>query len=339
MDFLSRQAEGRWLAARERLATWLATEPENIALCENATAGMNEVAGWFPLGINDEVLLNNHEYGAVKRIWQRRCLHAEALLRVVTIPIPCSSRSQIVEAILSACTERTKLVVLSHITSPTAIRLPVEVIASELKKRRIACCIDGPHALLQERVKLPEIDCDFYTASCHKWLCAPLGSGFVYVAPRWHSQVRPLRLSWGRLNPNKPQSWSEELIWTGSRDMSAQLAIPAALDFFAQLDLEQIDLRNHALACYARERLISLPGAEPITPQGREWFGWMVAVSLPPGSYSTLQQRLWERHQIEVPIVEFEGRTLVRVSCHLYNCLQDIDKLHKALLCELPSSA
>ena len=341
MDFLARKLEPLWFDARFKLAVWLGTRPENIAFCENATAGMNEIAAWFPLSEGDEVLMNDHEYGAVRRIWKRRCEESGAKLVEVTLPLPLTDPQQITDAILAGCTERTRLVILSHITSPTAIILPVEVICPLLRERGIASCIDGPHAVLQETFKLYNLQCDFYTASCHKWLCAPIGSGFVYVDPRWHGQFKPARLSWGRLKPALPEVWSDELLWTGTRDYSAYLTIPYAIEFFGRLDREKLDARNHELACYARRRLCELPGAEPVTPEDREWFGWMVGVWLPSNynRYESLQQRLWERYKIEVPIVHFAGRYLVRVSCHLYVSTHDIDTLVRCLQQELQVSS
>jgi isopenicillin-N epimerase len=340
MDWLARQMEPEWFQARFKLAVWLGTQPDNIAFCENATAAMNEIAAWFPLSDGDEVLLNDHEYGAVKRIWQRRCSQDNAKLVEVVLPLPLRDPHQIVEAIVARCTERTRLVVASHITSPTAIKLPVEELCAALRERGIATCIDGPHALLQEQVKLNRLKCDFYTASCHKWLCAPLGSGFVYVDPKWHALFQSARLSWGRLLPHLPEAWSHELLWTGSRDYSAFLTVPAAIDFFNKFDCQKLDERNHALACYARRQLLSIAGSEPVTPEGRQWFGWMVGVWLPhcDYDYSVLQKRLWEEYKIEVPIVKFAGHYLVRVSTHLYNSTHDIDFLVRAIRRELSRS-
>jgi isopenicillin-N epimerase len=296
---------------------------------------MNDVAHSFPLSADDEVLINDHEYGAVQRIWRRKCQQVGARLVTVQLPLSATLPDQITKTILEAVTARTKLVIVSHITSPTAIILPVQQLCAQLKQRGVPICIDGPHALLQQPFKLHTLECDFYTASCHKWLCAPLGSGFVYVAPPWQAKFAASRLSWGRLQPAQPQSWSDEMLWTGTRDYSAYLCVPKAIDFFQQLDWHWIDQRNHALACYAREQISRMPGAEAVTPEGREWFGWMVAVWLPEGDHSTLQRRLWERYRIEVPIVHFANRWLVRMSCHLYNTSADIDRLQQALKREL----
>lgn len=338
MDFFARQVAPLWLDARFQLATWLGTQAENLAFCENATAGMNELAGWFPLSEGDEVLLTDHEYGAVHRIWQRRCAAVGARLVIAELPMPFESQQQIVDAITGRLSPRTKLAVVSHITSPTAVRLPVEDICRQLRASHVASCVDGPHALLQERVQLMRLGCDFYTASCHKWLCAPVGSGFVYADPKWHPSINPLRLSWGRLPPQRPEHWTDELLWSGTRDFSAYLTVPHAIRFFQRFDIQKLDQRNHALARFARQQLSQLRGAEPVTPEGREWFGWLVAVWLPPVDpqiLSGLQQRLWENYRIEVPIVHFRNRYLVRVSCHCYNSTHDIDYLVHALNREL----
>lgn len=339
MDILARETEPAWQIARDRLAAWLGGRPECMALSENATVAMNEIASWFPLDAGDEVLLTDHEYGAVRRIWERRSAKSSAVLRTATLPMPFDEPQRIVDAILSACTERTRIVVFSHITSPTAVILPVAEICSKLRERGIASCIDGPHALLQESIHLEDLGCDFYTASCHKWLCAPLGSGFVYVHPRWTERIEPLRMSWGRLPPGRPMNWTDELTWIGTRDYSPYMTIPAAIDFFEGLGREWLEERNFALACYARRVLCDSLRTQAVTPESRHWMGWMAAVWLPPGDHSGLQQTLWNSYRIEVPIVHFNERYLVRVSCHLYNTTQDIDRLARALQNELSAAA
>ncbi|MCA9165972.1 MAG: aminotransferase class V-fold PLP-dependent enzyme, partial [Planctomycetales bacterium] len=181
-------------------------------------------------------------------------------LKTVSIPLPLREPEDIVTALVNHCSPATRLLVVSHITSPTAIVFPIAEICEAFKALNVPVCVDGPHAILQERFKLHTLGCDFYTASCHKWLCAPLGSGFVYAAPQWHDSFQPARLSWGRIQPATPEHWSDELLWTGTRDYSAFLSIPYALEFFEQFDLDRLEIRNHALARYARTRLLEIPG-------------------------------------------------------------------------------
>ncbi len=331
MDFFVRQLAPAWENARRRLAKFVGTNETNLVFQANATAAMNVVAGSLPLTAGDEVLLTDHEYGAVFRIWERACRRAGAKVQTVTLPLPLESAEQVTAAIVAALTPRTRLVVVSHITSPTAITLPVNAICHAARERGIPVGIDGPHAVAQLDLRLDEIDCDFYTASCHKWLSAPFGSGFLFVHPRWQSHVEPPLLSWGLLSPNKPQAWWEEFFWSGTADPSAFLAIPAAIDFLEQVGLPAFRARTHELARYARRRLVELTGLTPIVPDSAAWYGSMAHVPLPPGDAPQLQRTLWERHKIEVPIVAWNGGRYIRVSCHLYNNTTHIDRLIDAL--------
>ncbi|HEY3395838.1 MAG TPA: aminotransferase class V-fold PLP-dependent enzyme, partial [Lacipirellulaceae bacterium] len=258
---------------------------------------------------------------------------------IAQLPRQLESADQVVDAIFRAATERTRLLVVSHITSPTAIILPVQKIADEARRRGIAMCIDGPHAPAQAPVALDELACDFYTASLHKWVSAPLGSGFLYVAPRWQERVRTPVLSWGRVSPTKPVAWWEEFVWTGTRDPSAYLAAPAAIELLERVGLARFRARTHWLARYARERLVELIGLRPHVPDSEEWYGSMASVPLPPGDARALQNALWQRHGIEVPVVEHNGERSIRVSCHLYNRTSDVDGLVSALGALLRSDA
>ncbi len=342
MDFFVRQFEPAWLAARDRLAGLVGTSGGNLIFADNATAAMNVVADALPLAAGDEVLLNDHEYGAVLRIWQRACAKAGAAVKVVELPLPFRSSTETTDAIFAAVTPRTRLIVVSHITSPTAVTLPVEQICGRARAVGIAVAIDGPHAIAQLPLAIDALGCDFYAASCHKWLSAPFGSGFLYAAPKHQSLIRPPVLSWGRIPPTKIESWSDEFVWTGTRDPSAYLSIPAAIDFLDGVGFEAFRARTHWLAQYSRRKLVELTDCEPIVPDSAEWYGTMAHVPLPPprrpsqppaadsggGSVpSALQRAIWRDLHIEVPIVEFRGDRYIRVSCHLYNDTADIDRL------------
>ncbi len=332
MDFFVRQFEPAWLESRSHLARFVGTAPDNLVFVENSTAGMNVVAATVPLRAGDEVLLTNHEYGAVQRIWRRACQMAGAAEPVTaTLPINFETAEQVVDAIFSSATDHTRLVVVSHITSPTAIILPVQEICEEARRRGIAVCIDGPHAPAQVPIVLDQLPCDFYTASLHKWLSAPLGSGFLFVAPHWQDRVRTPVLSWGRVAPTKPTAWWEEFVWTGTRDSSAYLAAPAAIELLDRVGPARFRARTHSLARYARQRLVELVGIEPHVPDSEKWYGSMASVQLPPGDARALQTDLWQKHRIEVPVVDHNGERSIRVSCHLYNDRNDIDRLVDAL--------
>lgn len=332
MDFFLRIMEPAWRAARDKLAEFVATSPENLAFVENATYGMNVVARSFRLDKDEEVLLTDHEYGAVKRIWERSCAEQGAQVRVARLPWPMDSADEIVDSILQAITPRTRLLIVSHVTSPTAVTLPVARLIPLVRARGIAVCVDGPHAPAYTDLNLDNLQCDYYVASCHKWLSAPLGSGFLFVAPQRQSSIRSPLLSWGRLLPDVPVKWYEEFIWTGTRDPSPYLSLPAALDFLQnRVGLRNFRERTHSLARSARQQIGERFGTTPMIPDGPEWYGSMAHVPLPPGDHSLLQRTLWERYKIEVPIISWAERRFVRVSCHLYNDQNDLDRLLEAL--------
>lgn len=338
MDFYLRQMEPALDAAAEKLGRFFGADGNDLLFCDNATVAMNIVADSFPLHPGDEVLFTNQEYGAVMRIWRRACDRAQANIVVQPMPRPVTSAEEQVAGLLAGVTERTKLIVVSHITSPTAVIFPVEAICREAKKRGVPVCIDGPHALAMIDVNLRKLDCDFYCASGHKWLSAPFGSGFLFVAKRWQQKLSPPVMSWGGSLSGRPAHWQDEFRWLGTRDPAPFLAMPTAIEFLGQFGLEEFRSQTHELARYARQRIAELTGLEPPIPDSREWYGSMIALPLRPngpapkqGIRDQLQNPLWEKHGIEIPIVHWHGERLIRVSCHLYNTREHIDRLCDAL--------
>lgn len=331
MDFFFRQFEPAWREARRQLARFLGSSDDNLVFVENATVAMNIVAESCLLQPGDEVVLTDHEYGAVRRIWDRRCAAVGATLKIAKLPRRFESSDQVVDCLASQWNKATKLLVVSHITSPTAITLPVESICRRASARGVTVCIDGPHAVAQLPLELDQLGCGYYTASCHKWLSAPFGSGFLYVSPQFQQAVRPLTLSWGRLPPAELPNWTDEFCWSGTRDPSPYFAIPAAIQFLEEVGWNAFRDRTRHLARYARERLVERFSGTPMTSDDPAWHTCMAHVPIPTKEASKLQGALWEKYQMEVPIVEFQQRCFVRVSCHLYTRKTDIDQLVAAL--------
>jgi isopenicillin-N epimerase len=347
MDFLVRRLEGHLEEVRDRLGRLIGTRSDDLLLVDNATFAMNIVANSFALGSGDEVLATNHEYGAVVRIWRKRTSQVGARLVVQKLPEEFVEPEEIAETFLAGVTERTKLIVVSHITSPTALLLPVEEICRRAKVRGIPVCIDGPHALAAVPLDLDRLGCDFYCASGHKWLSAPFGSGFLYVNPRWKKILRPLVVSWGQSLGGRPLSWQDEFVWSGTRDPSSNLAIPAAIDFFEREagGFDAFRTASRSLVDYTRRKIAAITGLEPIARDIVKWCPTMLSLPLPesvgeapaPNQIHPLQAALWERHRIEVLVTNWSGRRYLRVSCHLYNDAGDIDRLAGALRDLLPS--
>lgn len=340
MEFFVQQLEPAWFQARDRMAQLVNATPDHLALVDNATYAMNVVAESFPLAGGDEVLLTNHEYGAVQRIWDRACERSGATKRTVSLESthgPTAATpwirdpQELVDRIAASFSPRTRLLVVSHITSPTALILPIEAIVAAARERGVAVCVDGPHAVAQLPLDLDAMGCDFYCASCHKWLCGPFGTGFVYAAPQWHDQMQPPLLSWGRLDPETPQNWVEELLWSGTRDYSGFMALPAAIDFFDQVGWDAFRERTHWLAKFAAEQLRAVYGQAALAEPFDQWYGAMAHWPLPDGPAQPLQRELRDAHGIEAPIVSFANRRWVRVSCHLYNDSEQVTKLVQTL--------
>ena len=347
--------------ATATLASFLGTSRNNLVFVENSTFAMNIVAASTQLSPGDEVLVTDHEYGAVTRLWKRVCQAAGA--RVVTIDVPVTVdalptgssgdtvASLITDAILDATTDRTKLLVVSHVSSPTAIRLPFESICPAARERGIATCVDGPHAIAMLPVDLKRIDCDFYTASCHKWLSAPFGSGFLYVSPRQQKHLRPAIVSWGGSVGGRQPSWRDEFVWLGTRNPAAFLAVADAVRFVETPATEFVSseppgrstldtYRAHAasLLAEARKRITELTQLEtPFHPSLTEGVT-MTALPLPPsdaeiahGKPDPLQVTLRNEFQIETPIVRWRDHRFIRVSTQLYNSIDDVTRLADTL--------
>jgi isopenicillin-N epimerase len=239
--------------------------------------------------------------------------------------------SDIVDAIWSGVNQKTRLIVLSHITSATAITLPVEEVCQRASQVGVPVCIDGPHAVAQLPLALDTLGCDYYVASCHKWLCGPLGSGFIYARPEHHARLTPLVQSWGRVMPAQPVCWSDEFMWTGTRDFSPLLALAQTVDFWTPARLQTYRDYSRTLAEYARERLAPLTDRTPLLEHDSERYRSMAHMPLPSGPTHELQRLLWEKHRIEIPVIEWQGERYIRVSCHLYNEAAQIDRLIAAL--------
>ncbi|MDZ4687592.1 MAG: aminotransferase class V-fold PLP-dependent enzyme [Planctomycetaceae bacterium] len=340
MDFFLRRLEPALDEAAATLGRFIGAGPRDLVFVENATAAMNIVAESVLLDPGDEVLLNDHEYGAVRRIWQRACDRRHARVTCATIPTPIGAVDDVIGPLFDAVTPQTKLIVVSHVTSPTAIVFPVEEICRQARERGIPVCIDGPHAIAMRPVNLREIGATFYCASLHKWLSAPFGSGFLHVERAWQSKLVVPELSWGRSLSGRNHRWQDEWNWQGTRDPAPFLAVPAAIAFLEREGIETFRRHGHHLAQIARQRLQALfPDGQPLTADDEAWYGTMVTIPLgdgpslrtAPNAWDPWQQTLWERHHIEIPFVDWHGRRHIRVSAHLYNTVEDVERLCAAL--------
>ena len=342
MEFFVRRQEALLDEAAHVLGKFLSCRPENLAFVPNATVAMNIVAENTKLEPGDEVLLNDHEYGAVIRIWGAHCQRAGAKTVLARLPMGEATASDRVDAIFNRVTPRTRMIVISHVTSPTALILPVEEVCRRAKPLGIPVCVDGPHAVAMLPLKIDSLGCDYYCASLHKWLSAPFGSGFLYAKPKHKSGLKPAIISWGRSLSGREPRWVDEFHWFGTNDPAAYLAVPEAIRFLQSVGLDRFRDQCHTLAQYAGQQLTTRCEAIPLAKDNE--FGTMLTLELPrlkrveqqPGMPHPLQGQLATEFGIEIPVVEWQDRMHIRVSCHLYNTPQQIDRLVEVLERLLP---
>ncbi|MCO5203677.1 MAG: aminotransferase class V-fold PLP-dependent enzyme [Anaerolineae bacterium] len=326
-------------AARARLGAFLNADPDDLAFVTNATTGVNIVARSLALHPGDEILTTDHEYGACVNAWQAVCQKTGAKLVVRPIDLPVSSADAIVEQFWADVTPRTKLIFISHITSVTALTLPVAAICARARAAGILTVVDGAHAPGQLALDLAAVDADFYTGNLHKWVCAPKGAAFLYTRRRLQSLIEPLVVSWGwGPNPQNPSGspYLDVLQWSGTADPSAYLTVPAALDFLDAHDWPSVRIRCHTLAQQWLHRVCELTGSVPPYPDDAGFYQQMALAPLPPlDDAQAFKRRFYERHRVEIPVTEWRGRAYMRVSVQGYNTQDDIDRCIDALQMDL----
>jgi len=340
VEFLGRRFNDLMREARRALAAFVGAEADEVTYVTNATVGLNTVARSLELRPGDEVLSTDHEYGALDRTWRFVCQKREAKYLRRPIPVPIKTAEEVIAAIWAGVTDRTRVLFLSHITSPTAITLPIKPLIDRARERGIITIIDGAHAVGQIDLNLHELGADFYTSNCHKWLMSPKGSAFLYARRDVQRLVEPLIVSWG-WEADKPTSsrFIDEQEWQGTRDIAAYLSVPAAIQFFHANNWPAVRQHCHASVRYARDQVAALTGLPPLTPDEAAWFAQMSALPLPPCDLDELKRRLYDEYRIEIPVIRWNERHFVRVSCQGYNTRADVDALIDALCRLLPQVA
>jgi isopenicillin-N epimerase len=299
------------------------------------------VAASLCLAAPGEILLTDHEYGAMHWCWERAAQRLGLALRTFPLPLTTEHPEVIVDAMRQALTDRTRLVFFSHILSPTGLILPARELCALAGTRGAVTVVDGAHAPAMIDLDVESLGCDFYGANCHKWLLAPTGTGFLYLGKSGEDRLRPLQVSWGWHHDHTGLDERDEhgttprlraLEFEGTRDPCPWLAVPAAIDFLENLGLGPVRQRIAELAQYVRSRLMRVDGLKLQTPANTGLHGAMTAFRLKSGIDTVaLRKILWERHRIEVNLFDRPEGPLLRVSTHFYNTEQEIDQLADAL--------
>ena len=339
--FLGREYEEHDRLARRVLGEYLHTHPDNLVYVPNVTYGVNIVARSLALGAGDEILASDHEYGACDYTWEHVCKKNGAVYIRQPIPLPVHSAEEMLEQLWQRVTPRTRVIYLSHISSPTALRLPVELVCQRARQAGIMTVIDGAHAAGQLPLDMDNLGADFYIGNCHKWMLSPKGAGFLYTRPEVQHLIEPLVVSWGyHAAPNKASGsqYLDYLVWSGTIDPAARLAVPTAIQFMQQNQWDRVGQGCKDLLRSALERIRDLAELPPLYPLQSDLFQQMGAAALPSGTdIAILQARLYDEYRIEVPLIEWNGDKLIRISVQAYNTPGDLDALIDGLKHLLPA--
>lgn len=306
----------------------------DFGMVTNATEGVNAVLRSLPLKPGDELLTTNHVYHAVRQAMRFVAAKAGATVREIEIPTPIASSQQIEKLIADGLSPATKLLVIDHITSPTAVIFPVEAIVRAAGERGIDVMIDGAHAPGMVRLDVASLGAAYYAGNLHKWACAPKGSAFLWVRPDRQRDIHPLIIS-----HYLGEGFAAEFGWQGTRDTAAWLAVPAALEFLGEFGWDRVCRHNHDLAVWTQKMLCRRWNVEPLTPLTGELLGSMCTVRLPSPLDKLsveegvrFQARLYHEDNIEVPVMHWAGAAHVRPCCQVYNCAEQYERLADIVL-------
>jgi isopenicillin-N epimerase len=329
-------------AARVAAARFLGADPAGVVLVPNATHGVNSVLRSLRFAPGEELLVTDHEYNACRNALDFVAERWGAKVVVVKIPLPLKSAQEVVDAVLAGVTPRTTLCLVDHVTSATALVMPVERLVPALQKSGVRVLVDGAHAPGQVEVDLTRLGADFWTGNLHKWPCAPKGCAVLYVHAQHREAIRPTVISHGaNADFSQRSRYHQEFDWEGTFDPTAWACIPDVIEFLGALvpgGWAEIRRRNRMLALEARDLLHAGLGTEPVCPA--EMVGSMASIRLPTQLHRRLQERgvslfgeLIDRWKIEIPNIGWHAPVgeMVRISCHLYNAREDYEKLLAAL--------
>jgi isopenicillin-N epimerase len=344
--FFMRELEPLLDQSRQALADLVGADARDLVFVRNVTEAVNSVLRSLPFRPGDEILTTDHAYNACRNVVEFVAGRREAGVTVASVPLPIRSPAEVMDQVMARVTDRTRLAVLDHITSPTAVVFPIEQLVRELDRRGIDTLVDGAHAPGMVPLDLERLGAAYYTGNCHKWLCAPKGAGFLHVRRDRQEGLHPAVVSHGYniRRPDRPVL-HEGFDWTGTDDPSAWLCVGEAIGFLARLldgGIEALMRRNRELALTGQRILCERLGISPSCPD--ELLGSMAALRLGdesdddahrihPLRIHPLQRALQEQFAIEVPVYNWPGppSLILRISAHAYNSPAQYERLADAL--------
>jgi isopenicillin-N epimerase len=319
--------------SRKALASYVNADSDDLVFVINPSHAVNIVAKSLDLQPGDEILTTSLEYGACDRTWEFYCGKCGAHYVKHPIQLPLVTAEDFVDQFLKGVTSKTKLIFISHITSSTALRFPVELVIKEAQKRGLPTFVDGAHAPGQIPLDLKALGVDFYTGACHKWMMTPKGSSFLFAKKEMQSLLEPLVVSWGYKSDHPSHSLFLDYHQTqGTRDFSAFLCIPASLEFMKKYSWDQVSAACRALVLENAPLFFDLLGAAPLAPLNDQFILQLCSFKLHTNDAEQIKSILFKQYQIEVPVMRHGSDVYLRYSIQAFNTQEDLDKLYDALV-------
>lgn len=332
VQFITNRGLGYLRQSRFALAEFLHCDADDLVMVTNPSYAVNTIAKSLQLSAGDEILTTDLEYGACDRTWRFVCEAAGAKYIRQPISLPLVDKENFVQELFAGVCNKTKIIFISHITSTTALILPVKEVVNRAKSLGIGVFIDGAHVPGHIDLDLTELDVDYYTGACHKWMMTPKGSSFMYIKRALQDKVYPLVVSWGYdamfPSASKYQDWHT---MNGTRDYTAFLCIPEAIDFMKKYDWKAVSHSCKALVKANAATFAKILNSQVLAPMTDEFIGQMLAVPIQTREPELLYKKLVEEYQIEIPVMRHDNKVFIRYSINGFNGQADLDALFDAL--------
>ena len=316
--------------SRDYLAQYINCHKDDIVFFPNPSTALNTVIRSLPLKKDDEILTTNHEYGALDKTWNFICKKTEAKCIRQSISIPLLSKNDFIKSFKSGITEKTKVIFFSHITSSTGLIFPAKEICKIAKEKNILCIIDGAHVPGHIDLDIKKLDPDIYTGACHKWMCSPKGTAFLYVKKEFQEIMEPLVVSWGYESDTPSHSqFLDYMQWQGTNDISSYLTIPDTIKFLDENNWQQVSKECKKINRWARKEINQLLKKEPISND--DFIGQMSSIPMDSNDIIQDQIEFYVKYKIQIPFIKWNDKEFFRISIQVYNSKEDVFKLLEAL--------
>ena len=324
---------------REALSKKINCNVNNLVPVVNATTGLNAIIKSLHFKKGDEVIMSNHEYGALEKTWQFIKTKYKIKITIAKVSLPITSEEKFIKDFVKKFTSKTKILFLSHITSPTALLFPIKKLVKIAKQHKIITIIDGAHAPGHIDLNLKNLNADFYSGNCHKWMMSPKGAAFMWSSNKYKNHLDPLIVShgWNKKNNSINQKGAlgnsrfiDMFEYNGTKDPAAWLSVPASIKYINDKKNTKLFI-TQSKVLYDFALKLSKTFKMPLLGDKKFLPPLMMSVPIPKVKEIEFQRKLYKNYRIEIPIIPWENKSFARISYQLYNSIKDLEKLEYAL--------